>query len=65
MKFAIAKDGCNPWRDRVVEGIVEAFLKHGHEISTERSGINFVLNITDINSPRAGRRHRHGRRDDE
>jgi ribulose-5-phosphate 4-epimerase/fuculose-1-phosphate aldolase len=56
MKFAIAKDSCNPWRDRVVDGIVEAFSKHGHEISTERSGINFVLNITDIKSPRAGRR---------
>lgn len=56
MKFAIARDGCNPWRDRVVEGIVEVFSKHGHEISTEGNGINFVLNITDGKSPRAGRR---------
>jgi ribulose-5-phosphate 4-epimerase/fuculose-1-phosphate aldolase len=56
MKFAIAKDGCSPQRDRVVDGIVEAFSMHGHEISTESNGINFILNITDVKSPRAGRR---------
>lgn len=56
MKFAITKDHSNQLRDRVADGIIETFLRHGHEISTENNGISFVLNLTDIESPHAGRR---------
>ena len=57
MKFAIEADGKHADRDHVVDGIVDEFLRHGHSVSSEREGINFVLNITDAKSPRAGRRH--------
>jgi hypothetical protein len=56
MKFAITKDHADRLRDRVADGIIESLLQHGHEISTENNGISFVLNLTDIHAPRAGRR---------
>lgn len=56
MKFTITKNGTNPTRDKVVDAIVEEFLRHGHCISNETNGVNFVLNVTDMESPRAGRR---------
>jgi ribulose-5-phosphate 4-epimerase/fuculose-1-phosphate aldolase len=56
MKFAITNDGVDPVRDEVVDAIVGAFLSHGHRISNDGDGINFILNVTDIESPRPGRR---------
>lgn len=56
MKFAVTKDGYNPHRDTVVDGIVNAFIHHGHTVSADSNGISFLLNVTDIASPRAGRR---------
>ncbi|HEY6953319.1 MAG TPA: class II aldolase/adducin family protein [Bacteroidota bacterium] len=56
MKFAITKDRPNRLRDRVADGIIESFLLHGHEISSENNGVSFILNLTDIESPRPGRR---------
>jgi ribulose-5-phosphate 4-epimerase/fuculose-1-phosphate aldolase len=56
MKFAIVHDGHNPWRDNVVDRIIEVFSHHGHTLSSESKGINFILNSTGIQSPRAGRR---------
>jgi len=56
MNFAIAKDGILASRDAVADKIIEAFLHHGHKISQANNGISFILNLTDIASPRAGRR---------
>jgi hypothetical protein len=56
MKFAITKDRPDPFRDLIADGIIEAFLMHGHSISTESNGINFVLNLTNADHPQAGRR---------
>ncbi len=56
MKFAIARDQSHGLRDRVADGIIERFLDHGHEISSEKNAISFVLNLTDSRAPRAGRR---------
>jgi len=56
MKFAITRDGTNPTRDKVVDAIVNEFMRHGHCISSETNGVNFILNVTDTESPRAGRR---------
>ena len=56
MKFAIVKDGCDRMRDTMMDELVNAFYRHGHQLSTETNGINFLLNLTDIESPRAGRR---------
>jgi ribulose-5-phosphate 4-epimerase/fuculose-1-phosphate aldolase len=56
MKFTITRDGTNPTRDKVVDAIVGEFLCHGHRLSSEPDDANFVLNVTDIDSPRAGRR---------
>jgi len=56
MKFSVTEDGMDPTRDKVVEAIVGEFLHHGHCLSSELDEANFVLNVTDIESPRAGRR---------
>lgn len=56
MKFAITQDSSNPVRDRVVSAIVDEFKRHGHSISSESNGVSFILNLTDVQHPRAGRR---------
>jgi len=56
MNFAVTRDGANPTRDKVVDAIVGEFLRHGHCISSDTNGVSFVLNVTDTESPRAGRR---------
>lgn len=56
MKFAITKDQPDTARDRYVHSIVDEFLCHGHEISSERNGINFLLNVTTPETLKAGRR---------
>lgn len=56
MKFTIKKNGFNTLRDQIAEGITQACLGHGHEISSERNDIQFVLNLTDVESPCAFRR---------
>lgn len=56
MKFAIAKNGCDRVRDEMVDELISVFYRHGHQLSTETNGIKFLLNLTDIESPRAGRR---------
>jgi ribulose-5-phosphate 4-epimerase/fuculose-1-phosphate aldolase len=56
MKFAITQDSSNPVRDKVVGAIVDEFKRHGHSISSESNGVSFILNLTDMQHPRAGRR---------
>lgn len=56
MNFAIERDGVHAGRDLVVDGIIGEFLGHGHMMTGDRKDINFVLNITDAETPRAGRR---------
>jgi len=56
MKFAIVRNGSNSLRDKIADGVIQACLAHGHEISYETNGIQFVLNLTDVEVPRAFRR---------
>lgn len=56
MKFSIVSNGKDPFRDNAAESITQEFLKHGHEVSDGSNGIQFVLNSTDAQHPRAGRR---------
>lgn len=56
MKFAIVKNGLSPLRDIIAEELIEVCLRHGHEISTPMNGIQFVLNLTDTNTPQSFRR---------
>ena len=56
MKFAVIKNGLNPKRDEIAEGIVEACLEHGHELGAADNGVRFVLNLTDTDDPQLFRR---------
>jgi ribulose-5-phosphate 4-epimerase/fuculose-1-phosphate aldolase len=57
MKFMIIPNHTNhPIRDGIVKTITQSFLNRGHQISTQTNGIKFVLNPTDITSPRIFRR---------
>ena len=57
MKFAVAKIGESPLRDRLAEGIVQAFLDHGHVLSNEDDPeVQFVLNLAEADNPRPYRR---------
>ena len=57
MRFAVSKTSENPLRDRLAEGIVQAFVDHGHELSDESDpDVRFVLNLADAQNPRPYRR---------
>jgi ribulose-5-phosphate 4-epimerase/fuculose-1-phosphate aldolase len=56
MKFTLTRDGTNSARDKVVNALIDEFLRHGHCLTSEVNEANFVLNVTDVESPRAGRR---------
>lgn len=56
MKFTVIKSGSDPLRDAIGETIVQACLQHGHERSSAENGIQFVLNLTDAESPQLFRR---------
>lgn len=56
MNFSIVNDGKDPVRQDVTECITWEFLRHGHHVSDGSNGIQFVLNSTDAQHPRAGRR---------
>ena len=57
MRFAVAKTGETPFRDRLAEGIVRAFVDHGHELTDESDpDVQFVLNLADASNPRPYRR---------
>ncbi len=51
MKFAVVKNGTDPWRDKMAEAIVVKCLEHGHELGALEDGIRFVLNLTDTETP--------------
>ncbi|MFH0992581.1 MAG: class II aldolase/adducin family protein [bacterium] len=57
MKFSFNKDGIDAHRDRIVDGIVEEFIHHGHQIGEQTEGVAFQLNATTLEHPRAARRH--------
>ena len=57
MRFAVAKTGDDPLRDPLAEGIVQAFMAHGHELTNEDDpDLQFVLNLADAKNPRPYRR---------
>lgn len=56
MKFALSKDGCVPIRDEMVEELIHFLRSQGHQLSADTNGIKFLLNLTSMESPRAGRR---------
>ncbi|MEE9289028.1 MAG: class II aldolase/adducin family protein [Bacteroidota bacterium] len=56
MKFAVIRNGSNSKLNDLADGIVRACLAHGHEISSETNGVRFVLNLTNVEAPRAFRR---------
>lgn len=53
MKFAINHNGADPLLDRFAAGVVNELKNKGHEITTSQNGAGFVLNLTDINSPKS------------
>lgn len=56
MKFAVLKNGENEFRDRFAEEIADVCIKQGHVISYDINDVNFVLNLTTLENPRAFRR---------
>ncbi len=56
MKFAILKNGIKPEGLKIFEKIVPSFLKHGHSLTENTDDVNFVLNLTNIDSPQIFRR---------
>ncbi len=56
MKFTITANGTDTVRDEAVHSIIEEFLHHGHTLGHTPEGANFILNVTDTERPRAGRR---------
>jgi ribulose-5-phosphate 4-epimerase/fuculose-1-phosphate aldolase len=56
MLFAVIKNGSDPRRDSIAAAIVKSCLEHGHVLVSPDSGVRFVLNLTDTDSPRSFRR---------
>jgi ribulose-5-phosphate 4-epimerase/fuculose-1-phosphate aldolase len=52
MKFAVVKNGTDPVRDRVADAIVQELERQGHTADDPENGIQFVLNLTDLKSPK-------------
>jgi ribulose-5-phosphate 4-epimerase/fuculose-1-phosphate aldolase len=52
MKFAVVGNGCDPERDKVATAIVEELERRGHQRSPATNGVRFVINLTDVGSPR-------------
>jgi ribulose-5-phosphate 4-epimerase/fuculose-1-phosphate aldolase len=57
MKFAIIKNDIDQLRDKVAEGIIQRLIYHGHEIASAGNDIRFVMNLTNIESPKFFKRH--------
>lgn len=58
MKFAIQRNGNNAVRDLVADEIIRTFRSKGHQLVDDTNGIDFLLNLTLLGQPRAGRRNR-------
>lgn len=57
MKFAVARQYSQPWRDKLMEEIVAAFKAYGHELCSEDDeDVRLVFNLTDAADPRPYRR---------
>ncbi|RPI98476.1 MAG: class II aldolase/adducin family protein [Candidatus Aminicenantes bacterium] len=56
MLFALIKNDSNPERDALAAAIVASCLEHGHTLGSPEDGVRFVLNLTDVGSPRSFRR---------
>jgi len=56
MKFAVTRNGSNPARDRVADELVRTCIARGHQLSLPGNGVQFVLNLTEMASPRPFRR---------
>lgn len=57
MKFAVSRQDSNPWRDKLVDGIVAEFERQGHKLSDENDeDIRLVFNLVSPSDPRPYRR---------
>lgn len=59
MKFAVNRNGVDPVRDRIADAIVSELEQNGHTIAKLEDGVKFVLNLTDIDSPKPFHRRSH------
>ena len=53
MKFAVLKNGSHPMRDNVADELVRTCQAKGNELSSAQNGVQFVFNLTDVESPKA------------
>lgn len=53
MKFTVIQNTSDPFRDRVADDLANACIAEGHVFSPTRDGIQFVLNLTDLDAPKA------------
>ncbi len=51
MKFAIKKNTYSPLLDEITNELIPAFGTKGHELSPTIDGVQFVLNLTEVESP--------------
>lgn len=56
MKFALLKNGDDIFRDEIANEVVNSIIRNGHEVSPNLDEVNFVLNLTSFENPRAFRR---------
>ncbi len=52
MKFAVVGNGSDPVRDSVATAIVKELKRRGHQRTQATNGVKFVLNLTDVESPK-------------
>ena len=51
MKFSIIQNGMNPIGDSVTRKIISEFISHGHAFQEKSDDIQFVLNLTSMDTP--------------
>jgi len=56
MKFSLIKNSSSKLLDKSSEMLMESCLNHGHKLTHENNGTNFVLNFTDTDNPYVFRR---------
>ncbi|MCX6233781.1 MAG: class II aldolase/adducin family protein [Bacteroidetes bacterium] len=53
MKFSINYNGSVPLRDRIVKEIVAELEVHGHVLTSMSNELNFIINLTTFDNPKA------------
>jgi diaminopimelate decarboxylase/ribulose-5-phosphate 4-epimerase/fuculose-1-phosphate aldolase len=56
LRFAVLRTDADPIRDRIADEIVARFESRGHTLATLDDDIDWVLNLTDAEAPRAFKR---------